>query len=100
MIPQDGLAPGRTRDFPALKAYAQQMGFLEKGEKDGWVFCGDHYPTLGALWDTLRDDYKAFDAVREAIVANLLPDIKSVDPGTTKMTFKRMKFKSKPKATK
>jgi len=99
MIPHNGLAAGRTRDFPAVKAYAQDMGMLAKAEGGGWSFMGDTYPTLDVVWDNLRDNVEAFDKVKAAIVQNLIPDTKAVDPGKAKLTFKK-KLKLKVKAKK
>ena len=98
MIPHSGLAPGRTRDFPTLKSYAQDMGILKKAEGGGWDFLGDVYPTLDEFWDRLKDDMPAFDAVKRVIILTLLPDIKAVDPGKAKLKFKKLlKFKKSTK---
>lgn len=100
MVPHNGLSPGRTKDFPTLKTYAQEMGMLVKGESGGWDFLGDHYGTLDEMWDVLRKDVQAFDKVKKAIIQRLLPDIKSVDPETPKVSFKKLSFKKKGKVKK
>jgi len=100
MIPHNGLAAGRTRDFPAVKSYAQDMGMLSKMPGGGWSFMGDPYPTLDAAWDKLRDDVVAFDKVKAAIVQSLLPDTLAVDPGKPKLKFKKKLKLKLPKAKK
>ncbi len=96
MIPHNGLAVGRTRDFPAVKSYAQDMGLLVKGEKGGWIFGGVEYPTLDAFWDDIRENIPVFDELKSKIIASLMPDTKAVDPGKPKLKFKKkLKVKAK-----
>jgi recombination protein RecA len=53
MIEHDGLMPGETASFNAVKGYLQAAGHLKKSEKGGgWELLGKTYPTLSIIQDT------------------------------------------------
>lgn len=53
MIEHDGLMPGETASFNAVKGYLQAAGHLKKSEKGGgWELLGQQYPTLSVIQDT------------------------------------------------
>ena len=53
MYEHDGLCPGDTASFNAVKGYLQSAGHLKKSEKGGgWELLGKTYPTLAPIQDT------------------------------------------------
>ena len=53
MFEHDGLCPGETASFNAVKGYLQSAGYLKKSDKgQGWDLLGKNYPTQSVIQDT------------------------------------------------
>lgn len=59
VLEHDGLVPGDTNSFNAVKGYLQASGDLKKSPSGGWTILDKTYPTLSALQDTYmaEDEY-------------------------------------------
>ena len=70
MLEHDGLMPGETDSFSAVKGYLQSSGHLKKGDKGGWDLLGKNYQKLEVIQDTYRAEPEFSEMLHKIVVKN------------------------------
>lgn len=74
VFPHKGLKIGEVEDWTTISNYLKDFGFLEKGEKGGWVMLGETYKTLNDCREKVYTDQPFGDSVRSAIIERVLKE--------------------------
>jgi recombination protein RecA len=76
MIAANGHRPGFISDWNTVSAYMQELDYLTKGEKGGWVMSGGIYKTLAECKEQLYGDPAFLQEMKAAIIQEMLDKMK------------------------
>jgi len=82
MFEHDGLCPGDTASFNAVKGYLQSAGYLKKSDKGGWDLLGKNYPTLAPLQDTYYAEPTFANTLNGLVVKSQTLSLVAAEPET------------------
>jgi recombination protein RecA len=64
--------PGFVSDWNTVSKYMQELDYLSKGEKGGWVMNGESYPTLQACKEALYGDKEMLLQMKSTLISDLI----------------------------
>ncbi len=85
-IPHDDMEVGTVQDWNTVSNYAKDQGMLGKGDKKGWIFLGEEYPTLVAVKEALEQNPIFGIKIRQQIIERAVRTINGIAPGGIEKT--------------
>ena len=72
MLASESSVIGECNDWNSVSAYLKQLGYLDKGEKKGWVMFGTTFNTLDECRTALYDDPALLREAKTTIIKEML----------------------------
>jgi recombination protein RecA len=72
MLAAGGHRPGYVKDWNTISTYMQELDYLTKGEKGGWVMCGGTYKTLEECRAALYSDPGLLQEMKQTIITEMI----------------------------